>query len=243
MKMSEDLMPAWKIIANPDSMEEDWLNAYAKVGDRVPPPTVLASGYYVNADYLAKKTLKSCLESALLTARLGAFILDMFFLGALFTIFQCLATPFDTFAIAASTLSAFLDQLSLLFTLKVLSAMPMSINALLLVLLSWFYHAGLEASPLRATLGELAYGLTVGDKQGKQVSLARATVRHFARALCPLTFCLGYLVPVINMQQRSLEDLVAGTYVTSKEHKQIEENFERLPSAEKQQPYPYGKFR
>ena len=53
--MTDRLLHVWKIIADPDVKEDEWLKAYQIVGDTPPPPVVLASNYFVTPDYKAKK--------------------------------------------------------------------------------------------------------------------------------------------------------------------------------------------
>ncbi|MBK7841749.1 MAG: RDD family protein, partial [Candidatus Obscuribacter sp.] len=102
------------------------------------------------------------------------------------------------------------------------------------------YHAGFEASHLQATPGELLFGLKVTTMSGDKLTLQQATVRHFARFINTMTLGLSLFVPLINAQQRSIEDLVAGTIVSAKEHGKIEEFLEEnLPSTEMLQPFQY----
>lgn len=240
VKISEELLPAWKIIASPDSPEEEWLEAYTRVGDKAPPPAVLESGYYYTADHKAKQTLHDCLYTAVLAGRTGAFILDMAFMCALFTIYQLIVTPFDFNAVTTAGLAGILEQLTLLSTFSAAPFFGIFFpDHLVLAFLSWMYHAVFQASPLMATPGEWAFGLRVTDRNGQRLSLAHATVRHLARIFCPLTLGLAYLLPVINRQHRSIEDLLTGTQLVHAEHSKIAENFETLPMVTKQKLYPY----
>lgn len=54
-----------------------------------------------------------------------------------------------------------------------LSALAIALSTLM----SWLYHAGMEASSHQATLGKKALGLRVTDLNGKRVSLATASLR------------------------------------------------------------------
>lgn len=240
VKISEELLPAWKIIASPDSVEEEWLEAYDRVGDKAPPPAVLESGYYYTADHKAKETLRDCLLTAVLAGRTGAFVLDTAFMCGIFTLYQILVSPFDLSAIVLAGEAGVLEQLSLLFTFSWAPFFGMFMpDHAVLALLSWVYHAVFQASPLMATPGEWAFGLRVTDKNGQRLSLAHATTRHIARIFVPLSLGLAYLLPVVNRQHRSIEDLATGTQVIHTDHQKIAENFETLPLVTKQKLYPY----
>lgn len=257
--MTDRLLHVWKIIADPDVKEDEWLKAYQIVGNTPPPPVVLASNFFVTADYKAKKSREACLDMALLIGRFGAFVVDGFFLSLVF------AAVFLPVLINKLWLDGYYGA-EFFFTVAgiavkeqiglLLSGYPFLLGpwapltglihdvtfstVLFLPILSWFYHAGFEASHLQATPGELLFGLKVTTISGEKLSLQKATLRHFARFINTMTLGLSLFVPLINAQQRSIEDLVAGTIVDAKEHGKIEEPIEEnLSSKEMLQPYPY----
>ena len=78
---------------------------------------------------------------------------------------------------------------------------------------SWFYYALLQSSSRQATLGQLALGLRVTDLEGRRISFARASGRHFATVLTGLTFGIGYVMVLFTTRKQTLHDLVAGTLV------------------------------
>lgn len=293
MPESTKLMQAWKIIASPDADEEEWVKACQMVGDRKAPPAVLKTGLFVDEEYKAKKTRELCLESALLTGRFGAFLLDGFLLMAAFGLygiisghssFLTLSFPelaslglAESIGLAFTTLplwltvwlttclhgsvelaSAFSDPNSglniLIGTGGGLRQLPTHLfflqqstlfgalelkTWLFLTFFSWLYRAGMQASPLQATPGEFLFGLKITTTDGKRLSLKQATLRHFARFLCPLSLGAAYFLPLINQQQKSIEDIVTGTKVSSKDQPKLEEELELLPPALKQLPFPY----
>ena len=81
--------------------------------------------------------------------------------------------------------------------------------AFLALLGSWFYYALLQSSSRQATLGQLALGLHVTDLEGRRISFARASGRHFATVLTGLTFGIGYLIVLFTTRKQTLHDLVA----------------------------------
>lgn len=257
--MSDRLLHVWKIIADPEVKEDEWLKAYQIVGNAPPPPVVLASNFFVTPDYKAKKSRQACLEMSLLIGRFGAFVLDGFLLSMIFAaVFLPLivsniwldrywGTEFF-FSVAGIAVK---EQIGLLLSgypfllgpwapLKDLIHDVAFPQVLFLPVLSWFYHAGFEASPWQATPGELLFGLKVTTLQGQKLTLQQATVRHFARFINTLSLGLSLFVPLINAQQRSVEDLIAGSIVSVKEHGEIQEFLEEnLPANETLQLFPY----
>lgn len=85
--------------------------------------------------------------------------------------------------------------------------------AFLALLGSWFYYAFMQSSSRQATLGQLALGLRVTDLEGRRISFARASGRHFATVLTGLTFGIGYVMVLFTTRKQTLHDLVAGTVV------------------------------
>ena len=85
--------------------------------------------------------------------------------------------------------------------------------AFLALLGSWFYYALMQSSSRQATLGQLALGLRVTDLEGRRISFARASGRHFATVLTGLTFGIGYVIVLFTTRKQTLHDLVAGTVV------------------------------
>ncbi len=78
---------------------------------------------------------------------------------------------------------------------------------------SWLYSALLQSSSRQATLGQLALGIHVTDLEGRRVSFARASGRHFATVLTGLTFGIGYLIMLFTTRKQTLHDLIGGTVV------------------------------
>ena len=82
-----------------------------------------------------------------------------------------------------------------------------------LALIEWLYRAGMESSPLQATLGKRLFGLTVVDARGYRIGFARATGRHFAKVLSWLPLGLGFLAILVQEKRQAVHDQLAGTYV------------------------------
>ena len=67
-------------------------------------------------------------------------------------------------------------------------------NAVLTFFLSWAYFAGMECSPLRATVGKLAVGIFVTRDNGERISFGQATGRFFGKIISGLILCIGFIM-------------------------------------------------
>lgn len=75
---------------------------------------------------------------------------------------------------------------------------------------TWLYHALMESSEWQATVGKRAVGIIVTDMDGRRVSFARATGRHFAKIvsnLIPLE--IGYIMAGFTQKKQALHDILA----------------------------------
>jgi uncharacterized RDD family membrane protein YckC len=81
------------------------------------------------------------------------------------------------------------------------------------MLASWIYEAAMESSSKQATLGKMALGLKVTDLEGRRISFARATGRHFAKYLSGFILFIGYIMAGFTARKQSLHDMIAGTLV------------------------------
>jgi uncharacterized RDD family membrane protein YckC len=75
------------------------------------------------------------------------------------------------------------------------------------------YEVGMTASRLQATLGKLALGLRVVDRDGRRLTVARALGRWLAKIVSALLLCIGYLMVAFTPRKRGLHDMLAGTLV------------------------------
>ncbi len=77
----------------------------------------------------------------------------------------------------------------------------------------WLYHARTLSSKHMATPGMRVAGLFATDLQGRPLSFARATGRHFAGYLSYYTLTIGYLMQPFNDRHQTLHDLISRTVV------------------------------
>jgi len=122
--------------------------------------------------------------------RLGAYLIDGLLLGtvqATITILVYTTAPYDLRA-----------QVNVL---------PVSI------LLAWAYYALMESSPAQATVGKIALGIYVTDREGDPIDFRRASIRFWAKVISSLALMLGWLMAAFTPRKRALHDLLAGTLV------------------------------
>jgi len=82
--------------------------------------------------------------------------------------------------------------------------------------LGWAYFAGMESSPLQATVGKLAIGLSVTQENGERISFGQATGRFFGKIVSALTLSIGFMMAGWTSSKQALLDIMAGTFVHRK---------------------------
>jgi uncharacterized RDD family membrane protein YckC len=87
---------------------------------------------------------------------------------------------------------------------------------LLIGFMGWLYWAVLESSPWRATLGKKLFGIEVADLNGRRLSFARATGRHFAKNISLLILGIGFLMAGFTAKKQAFHDILAGCLVVRK---------------------------
>jgi uncharacterized RDD family membrane protein YckC len=81
------------------------------------------------------------------------------------------------------------------------------------LVVGWLYFALMESGPWQATLGKKALGLVVTDLEGRRISFARATGRHFGKLLSALILLIGYIMAGLTERKQALHDMMASTLV------------------------------
>ena len=72
----------------------------------------------------------------------------------------------------------------------------------------WLYYVLFETSAWQATPGKRALRLYVTDLNGRPITFARATMRHFAKVISSLTFLVGYVVAGFTEKKQALHDII-----------------------------------
>jgi uncharacterized RDD family membrane protein YckC len=80
----------------------------------------------------------------------------------------------------------------------------------------WLYYALMESSDRQGTLGKMALGIRVVDRQGARVSFWRATGRNFGKFLSSLIMGIGYLMAGFTERKQALHDLLADCLVVNR---------------------------
>ena len=91
--------------------------------------------------------------------------------------------------------------------------MPFLWISVLSLVANWLYEALMMSSSKRATLGKMVFGIIVVDTEGRQLTFARATGRHFAKWISGMTFLIGYIIAGFTARKQALHDFIAGTLV------------------------------
>lgn len=84
---------------------------------------------------------------------------------------------------------------------------------LLGAVVAWLYYAGMECSIHQATIGKKLLSMKVTGMDGGKVTFARATGRHFAKAISSLTLFIGYIMIAFTQKKQGLHDILASTVV------------------------------
>jgi TonB family protein len=78
------------------------------------------------------------------------------------------------------------------------------------------YYAGMESSPMQATLGKRALGIKVADDAGRRIHFKQALIRWVSAFLSYLTLYIGFAMAAFTERKRALHDFVAGTVVVDR---------------------------
>jgi uncharacterized RDD family membrane protein YckC len=81
------------------------------------------------------------------------------------------------------------------------------------VVSSVVYHAAMESSPLRATVGKLLLGVKVTDLSGRRIPFVRALGRFAGKIVSFLILGIGFVMAAFTEKHQALHDLIAGTLV------------------------------
>lgn len=87
------------------------------------------------------------------------------------------------------------------------------VGAVLLVLLSWLYSAGVTSSHYGGTFGKMIMGMKVVDTSGNVLSFWHATIRFIAKIFSGVILFIGFFMIHFSVTKQGLHDRFAGTYV------------------------------
>ena len=97
-----------------------------------------------------------------------------------------------------------------------ISALTFGAGTILFFVGPWLYEAFMLSSEWQATVGKRAMSIVVTGIDGKRISFARATGRHFAKILSTFLLCVGYIMAAFTAKKQALHDLLAETLVVQR---------------------------
>ncbi|MCC3378825.1 RDD family protein [Paenibacillus farraposensis] len=97
------------------------------------------------------------------------------------------------------------------------------------LLLDWLYHTIMESSTCRGTVGKLAAGIVVVDKNNEKISFGRANARYWSKIIGLVTIFVGYIMVAFTAKKQALHDKIAHTYVVNKKWLNYSEYIKQNP--------------
>lgn len=88
-----------------------------------------------------------------------------------------------------------------------------TIAGIINLLLAVGYFGFMEGSEYQATLGKMAVGIKVGDKNGNQISVLNAIGRYLGKIVSALLLGIGFLMVAWDDRNQGIHDKLADTYV------------------------------
>jgi uncharacterized RDD family membrane protein YckC len=98
----------------------------------------------------------------------------------------------------------------------IVSALTFGVGVVVFFVGPWLYEAFMLSSEWQATVGKRAMSIVVTGMDGKRISFARATGRHFAKILSTFLLCFGYIMAAFTEKKQALHDLIAETLVVER---------------------------
>jgi uncharacterized RDD family membrane protein YckC len=127
------------------------------------------------------------------------------------------ATPIAFAGFGTRCVAWLIDIIVILLGGGIVSAFTFGVaGAVLLILGPWLYEAFLLSSEWQATVGKRAMSIMVTGLDGKRISFARATGRHFAKWISTLLLCVGYIMAAFTTKKQALHDIIAETLVVQR---------------------------
>lgn len=102
--------------------------------------------------------------------------------------------------------------LQLIISLMFADSAPL-LAALGFMLLGLLYYTFMESSQYQATIGKMAVGIKVGDREGEALTWPNALGRYLGKIISAITLCIGYMMAGWDDKKQALHDKMADTYV------------------------------
>jgi len=81
------------------------------------------------------------------------------------------------------------------------------------IVVSWLYFALLHSSSKQATVGKMALGLKVINKDGTRLNFGQATIRFIGKIVSGVILFIGFIIAGFTEKKQALHDMIASTYV------------------------------
>lgn len=140
--------------------------------------------------------------------RLGAFLIDTAVLIAIIFPIVMILMIIEELVILTGT-----------YEYEIFEIMMDALVYIFVTIIFWLYYALMEASSKQGTLGKMALGIIVVDADGKRISFARASGKHFGRYISGSILLIGYAMAIFTKRNQALHDIMAETYVIRKKKK------------------------
>jgi uncharacterized RDD family membrane protein YckC len=72
------------------------------------------------------------------------------------------------------------------------------------------------SSEWQATVGKRVMSIVVTDIEGKRITFARATGRHFAKYISAALLGIGFIIAAFTARKQALHDMIAETLVVKR---------------------------
>jgi len=81
------------------------------------------------------------------------------------------------------------------------------------IIVGWLYFALMQSSAKQATVGKMALGLKVINKDGSKMNFGQATLRFIGKMISYAILLIGFIIAGFTEKKQALHDMIAGTYV------------------------------
>ncbi len=98
----------------------------------------------------------------------------------------------------------------------IVTAITFGAGILFVLFGNWLYEAFMLSSEWQATVGKRAMSIAVTGLDGKPITFARATGRHFAKYISACLLGIGFIMAAFTARKQALHDMIAETLVINR---------------------------
>lgn len=89
-------------------------------------------------------------------------------------------------------------------------------GSIVLMVINLLYYTLMEASKFQGTVGKMALGLKVTDKDGNRLDFVKALLRNLGKIVSGAILMIGYIMAGFTEKKQALHDMFVGTLVVKK---------------------------